>query len=470
MFMKKILVGFVLILLLFSMNGFSQTTDRDLIAQKIRINYVPHPNTPPVLVITVPVRRVLITDGFIFGTTTENGMTNCAILLKQLFRPVGRGEADGQSSFQQMIANSLRITNDSVILNIYSDDQPLNAYAKANYLHDPEYRHEHIWPAGWRGDSNPGTVEHPNPGTHHIGFIHFGESFATAYGIAEMRRTLVHEIMHTQDYSDVRTHIWGRFGYGPDEHHTCYELIPNIADAFGEGIANSMTFVYSSSTINEAISWFANNELCIVETPPSDADIQSHHLPARANWIYTQISSTTPPGPGMAAALGYRGYHLADLKPRFLMHNEQIIGIIGAEYALKLGKSKYYQAIQTGNGSLFRVSTSAHARWFEALSTTAIPSGLSMNVIPRSSQPEMPYLFALALADYFTYYQSTTPEEFKTMIDSSFSSDWANLYWLAGRETVRRVAPITLTGGRPQVLNVRENIDAIAASLGIRNP
>ena len=468
--MKKKLIGFVLIMLFFSFNSYSQTSDREYIAQKIRICYIPHPNTPPVEFYRIPVSKVLASDGFIFGTTSNNGMTNCAKLLKNLLRPAGVGEDDGQSSLQQMIENILRITNDSVLIIIFKDDQPLNAYAKSTYIY-PQYHNAYVWPEAWRGDRNPGSVEHPNPGTNHTGYIRIGENFAGSNGIEEVRRTIVHEMMHTQDFSDVREHIWGRFRYGTDGGHYAFELIPNIADAFSEGIANSMTFLYSSSTLYRAVSWFANNGYCVVETPPSDEAIRTNHLPARNQWIYTQIASTTPPGPGLVSAEypGYRIYQLAQLPSRFLMHNEQIIGIIGAEYALKIGKNKYYQAIRTGNGNIFRVSTSAQARWFEALSNTAIPNGQSINNIQHSPQPQMPYLFALALADYFTYYRSTTEAEFRAMFENSLSSDWINLYWLAGRETVRRIVPVSLSDGTSPVLITRQNIDAIAAALGIRN-
>ena len=289
-----------------------------------------------------------------------------------------------------------------------------------------------------------------------------------------MRRTFVHEIMHTQDFADVRYHVWGRARYGADGDHYSNEMLPNAADAFKEGQANSMTFIYSRITRNQAISWFANNDYCVIEMPPADGVITRDHLPARTQWIYTQVSSTDPPGPGSVFADGsaptYRVYRIAELPSRFIMMNEQIIGMIGAEYALKIGRAKYFQAIRSGNGRIFRVSTAASARWMEALSNTAIPEGVTMNDIRTTSRPSMPYLFALALADYFTYYRSTSVGQFKAMFENSLSDDWANLYWTVGKDIVRRAAPIALSGGRPPVLNVQQNIDAIAAALGVSTP
>jgi hypothetical protein len=466
--MKRKIVA--LFFILFYVNSYSQTTDRDYIGQKIRIRFIPHPNTPPLEIIRIPVSRVLNTSGFIFGTANENGMDVCARFLKQLLRPIGEGDDEGKRELQRTVANTLRITGDSVIVNIYKDDQPLNLYAKANYLQDTSYRYTHVWPAAWRNDTGPNAS-----GSNHTGNIHFGKNFASSNGLIEMKRTFIHEITHTQDFSDVRTHIWGNFRYGGiDEGHYGFELIPNMSDAFGEGIANSMTYIYSTITRNQTIRWFSNNDYCIIEMPPGDDVIRRNGLPPRSEWIYPQISNTNPPGAGLVSSVAefanYRVYRLAEMPSRFLMHNEQIIGMIGAEYALKLGRDKYYQALRSGNANMFRVSTSAHARWFEALSQAAMPDGLRMSDIRSVSRTEMPYLFALALADYFTYYRSNTAADFRAMFENSLSEDWVDLYWTAGRLITRGVAPITLTGGRPPVLNVRANIDAIATALGIRNP
>jgi hypothetical protein len=451
-----------------AITSFSQNSDADFIAQKIRIRYIPHPNTAPLEVIRIPVSQVL-GSGYIFGTTSENGMNVCARFLKHLLRPVGRGADDGQPLLQQIIASTLRITGDSVVVDIYKDDQVLNAYAKTQYLSDPNYGDDHIWPAAWRDDTGPAAS-----GSSHTAHIQFGENFAGGYGITEMRRTFVHEMMHTQDFSDVRAHIWGRFRYGADGDHYGFELLPNAADAFGEGIANSMTYIYSRISRNETIRWFANNDYCVIEMPPTDALITSNHLPPRSEWVYTQVSSTDPPGAGLVSSnptfRDYRVYRLAEMPSRFLMQNEQIIAMIGAEYALKVGMNHYFQALRSGNGRLFRVSTSAHARWFEALSNEAIPNGITMNDIRTTSRASMPYLYALALADYFTYYRSTTLNEFKAMFENSLSEDWANVYWTVGKDITRRAAPITLSRGRPPVLNVQQNIDAIAAALGVSTP
>jgi hypothetical protein len=448
----------------------SQTSDRDFIVQKVRINFIPHPNTPPHEIIHIPVSRVLNAGGFVFGTTDENGMPICAKFLKHLLRPVGSGTDDGQPLLQQIIANVLRITNDSVVVNIYKDDQPLNAYAKANYL-GTDYPDEYVWPAAWRGDSDPGTREHPNPGTNHTGYIEFGENFASENGITEIRRTFVHEVTHTQDFSNKRSHIWGRFRYGTDGDHYGFELVPNISDAFGEGMANSMTYVYSRTTRDQVENWFGNNDYCIIETPPSDEMIRTNHLPAKDQWIYTQISNNDPPGRGFIPSgsryRGYRGYRLYELPGRFLMQNEQIIGMIGSEYARRIGKPKYFQAIRSGNGRMFRVSTNALARWFEALSETAIPDGLSMTIITTTTRTEMPYLFAFALADYFTFYKSSTKEEFGELFGAGISQQWIDLYWNVGKRIVRRVRPLWIINDEPSIINVSADLDAIATALGI---
>jgi hypothetical protein len=442
----------------------SAQSDRDYIAQKIRINYIPHPNTAPLEIIRIPVSRVTATTGFVFGTTSENGMDQCALFLKQLLQPVASG-SNGQPLLQQIIAGTMRITGDSIVMNIYNDVAAFNNYAKTQYFGDTSVG-DHVWPNAHRGDVDPSAT-----GADHTGYIDVGEDYASGYGITEMRRTIVHEMMHTQDFSDVRYHMWGRFRYGTDGDHYGFELIPNITDAFGEGIANSMVYLYSDISRRQVEQWFGNNDWCVIEsTTPRLRTV------APSDWLYTQVSSTNPPGAGGAPAsarlrsLGYKSYHLAQIPARWLLHNEQIMGMIGAEYARRVGKAKYIQAIRSGNGQMFRVSTSPHARWFEALSSAAIPDGLTMSSIRASSRAEMPYLFALALADYFTYYRANSAAEFRSMFENSLAEDWVDLYWTAGKEIVRRAAPITMTNGNPPVLNVNAQIDLIARALGVRTP
>lgn len=461
----------VILILLHSQLMNAQTSDRDYIAQKLRIKFIPHPNTGPVEIINIPASRITASSGSIFGTSSENGMDICSKFLRQLFRPVGPNEDDGKPELQRVVANTLRITGDSVVVNIYKDDQPLNQFAKTNYLNDPNYSDTHVWPAAWRDDTSPEAS-----GSIHRGNIQFGENFASTEGLTEMKRTFVHEITHTQDFSDVRTHIWGGFRYGTDGSHYAFELIPNASDAFGEGIANSMTYIYSSISRNRAQSWFADNGYCAIELPPSAAVITARRLPPSSEWIYTQVSSTNPPGPGGVPnnpdLSNYRAYRLAELPARYLMHNEQIIGMIGAQYALRLGRAKYFQALRSGNAQMFRVSTSAHARWFEALSTAAIPAGLTLEDIRAVSRTEMPYLFALALADYFTYYRANTAAEFRAMFENSLSEDWVDLYWTAGKDIVRGAAQFRMRNGQPDgVQRTADHIKAIADALGVpRNP
>ena len=107
--MKKLLSALLLLMgLLLSVNSIiAQSADRTFILDKIKIYYIPHPNTPPYEVHTIPMSRVLNSSTKIFGTSTENGMDNTAIFLRQLCQPVSSG-SNGQPLLQQMVAAVLR--------------------------------------------------------------------------------------------------------------------------------------------------------------------------------------------------------------------------------------------------------------------------------------------------------------------------------------------------------------------------
>jgi hypothetical protein len=109
------------------------------------------------------------------------------------------------------------------------------------------------------------------------------------------------------------------------------------------------------------------------------------------------------------------------------------------------------------------------ARWFEALSEAAIPDGLSMTTISTTTRAEMPYLFALGLADYFTFYKSQTKAEFTELFGAGISQQWIDLYWNIGKPIVRRARPLWVINNDPSIINVSDDLDAIATALGVSN-
>jgi len=400
-------------------------------------------------------------------------MDRCAEFLKQLFKPVSSG---GMPDLQRYTASIIRFNNKIVNMYFFNDfNRPMSQAAERTYGFCASSSNS-VWPCArhYLNGRIADTVS---------GAIYLGEEYFRQSGIAAGRRTFLHELYHTQDPTDRREHIWyvrslrQSFSYGSDNIHFIDELIPNITATYKEAIANSFTYIYSRAERTAAINWFAGNEGVIVEkNRPS-------HIPANV-WLYSLISSTNPPGNGtvmssppadQSVATNYRLYRIADLSSKFIIHNENIMGIIAAEYSRKVGYLKYIQALRQTNGDV-SVSTprgseiSPFAKLIENFCEKALPAGLTVQDVTAVSRAAMPYLYPLALVDYFTYYRTQSEAEFRALFEGQLPEVWVDLYWTAGRLLTREAAPFTMRNGVPSgVQRTEQHITAIADALHVTN-
>lgn len=459
--------------LAFTMKGYTQT-DRDYIISRLRLFYIPTPNTTTTI-IPIPVSRVLDTTvANIFGTSSNNNMDQFAEFLKQLFRPVGKG---GQPFLQKYTASILRLNNKIVYMQIYNDfNTGLNATAVSNFNPCLGSSNE-VWPCAWNlvNATDAATVKQRDT---MIGYISMGEQYFRNNGITIGRRTYLHELMHTQDHSDRREHLWSvqstgqSYSYGADNVHYFTELVPNLSATYKEGIANSFTYIYSTAEETSVKNWFAENGEFVVETTPGGGAV------ATADCFYNAIKSTNPPGAGRnpdaarfnnSIVSNYKLYRIAELPSKYIIHNEQIIGIIASKYAAKVGFDKFMAALRQTNADVTWVSTSAVAQLIKNMCIQALPAGKSISDVANSSQAQMPYLLPMALADYFTYYRSTSEADFKAIFENLLPDAWVDLYWTGGKDFVRSAAKFNMSGGKPSgTQKVEEHLTAIATILGIK--
>jgi hypothetical protein len=192
------------------------------------------------------------------------------------------------------------------------------------------------------------------------------------------------------------------------------------------------------------------------------------------------ISATTPPGSGrtptsprynQSIVNSYKVYRLAELHSKFILQNEKIVGIIAAEYSEKVGFSKFIQALLNTNRNVTNVSTSPIARLIENFCLTALPDGLTVSDVTGVSRAQMPYLYPLALIDYFTYYRTQNRDAFRALFENLLPETWVDLYWTAGKDITRGAARFNMTNGQPSGIQpVNDHISSIAKALGVRTP
>ena len=151
------------------------------------------------------------------------------------------------------------------------------------------------------------------------------------------------------------------------------------------------------------------------------------------------------------------------------------MGIIAAEYSRKVGYLKYIQALRQTNGDV-SVSTprgseiSPFAKLIENFCEKALPAGLTVQDVTAVSRAAMPYLYPLALVDYFTYYRTQSEAEFRALFEGQLPEVWVDLYWTAGRLLTREAAPFTMRNGVPSgVQRTEQHITAIADALHVTN-
>jgi hypothetical protein len=465
--MKKYLYFFLLLSL--SQSVYSEMTDREYILAKLRVFYIPSPNSagsPSIYRIQL---NTIINSPNIFGTTGNNNMDRSAEFLMQLFKPVSQG---GMPDLQRFTANILRLNRKLVYIYFINDNNQTITPQAETSLDLCVSADRHAWPCASHF-SNPPQSDSIS------GVIKMGEYYFRTNGITIGRRTYLHELMHTQDASDRREHIWysalsnQTFSYGSDNVHYYVELTPNITATYQEGIANAFTYLYSSAEKNSTISWFAENGECIVETA------RPANIPASV-WLYSLISATTPPGSGrtptsprynQSIVNSYKVYRLAELHSKFILQNEKIVGIIAAEYSEKVGFSKFIQALLNTNRNVTNVSTSPIARLIENFCLTALPDGLTVRDVTGVSRAQMPYLYPLALIDYFTYYRTQNRDAFRALFENLLPETWVDLYWTAGKDITRGAARFNMTNGQPSGIQpVNDHISFIAKALGVRTP
>ncbi len=126
----KILFGIVAFIAYTTTQAQTAAQKRDFLRKNIKLFYIAEPNSdkPPIYPIN-PVSIASDTGHVIFGTTHNNGMDNCAHLLKALF-----SEKSGDFSFQQSVYSNLKDVKKPITVNFIND---ANAGIDSKYL--PNY-------------------------------------------------------------------------------------------------------------------------------------------------------------------------------------------------------------------------------------------------------------------------------------------------------------------------------------------
>lgn len=437
-------------------------TDAEYLRAKLSFRYVHTPNT------TSSTAEVL--DNAAIAAGTENGtfwaspsLRGLHGMVRGLLKAPGQG---GNANLQYVAAKTVKILDRPVMIMLLNDVSATLSQAAMNHWDACDDGAGHAWPcasnasttddqrqrcAQQAGRTPPARLDASWAGSMTLGQAAFnGGTAGSATG------TFIHELVHTQDRSDRREHMFtisrSSHSYGADGTHYDVEAVPNLAATYQEGIANAVMMTVDGAAARSSFDWFKTNGVIMVEKAVPASATGSGEAPCWTAvtqpspdlWLYTKLRAAgvrevqRSPNPFP----GYAYFRIRDLPPRYIAHNEMIIALVFSEYARHLGLSKFMNALKANDRTLFRVSTSPIAQLYSTLCRAGLDGRPLSAVTGVTEAGPKPYLIPLAYADYFTAYRSQSKDDYKAIFENMLPQEWIDLYWDGYKDTARAAAPI----------------------------
>jgi hypothetical protein len=421
--------------------------DRDYIAKKFLVVYLPRPNDAK-SVVTVNAQQVASGGSF----TPDPAKTGFRDLLQSLYAATpARGlTADEQERLQAVVAATLRITEKTIRIVLVNDDAgPItNAASQAEFsLSCTDHTDangrilaaQRIWPTAMVVGADPGAEPaKPWGGSFSIGSYRMANDSDSFPSFKSAMWTVVHELTHTQDLSYMRWMEFRSFHYGGDGSHYFTEACPSIASAYKEGLANFVAWWFARDYIGRIAAWHGTDGDVLVEKAPSTA---TSNDPADVFFYKLLDASKSRAASGGFSSdiqMNYGVWHISELPPRMVVHNEQIIALVLFYRAMATanGFNEVMDTFKKSNPGNHRVSASAWARLIDSLSTQLLPAPLKRADVARTSPQQA--LLVMALCDYFTGFRAKDQAELASLFeDQAYIKDWVVAYDTSGRAAVR---------------------------------
>lgn len=463
-FIQLLLFGACATALLWTSTAWPSDENRQVLRDRLEFWYVANGLTTP-----RPAPEILNNVAIAGGTENGAFWNNARIGgLHGLVRSLLRGPDDGGDELlQHYVRQSIDITPGSGRVRVVLfDDVTQSMLPRANVR------------ANWGGCPQPSGSMWPcatryGPESTPIGAMWLGAQYFATTNRAKLG-TFLHELMHTQDGTDGRPHLFTvgnrNYRYGADGSHYGVELVPNRAMTYKEGIANAIRLMYDGSASRRYFDLVANNDFLWVEKaePPAGSGI---HPDA---WLHRQLTSagvTPDPVPTelrnrLRADLvnNYDAFRIHNLPPRFVLHNEYILALIISEYTRYVDPVRFFNGIRETNQALFQASGSGIAVLFEVLCTVGLPAGTTLaDVSSASYAGQQSHMLPLAYADYFTGFRSTSKSEFASLFENLLPQGWVDLYWDIHRDTARAAVTAPSAAHAAQ----SDELTSLAMALGL---
>ncbi len=432
--------------------ALAQTNSQARIRQLIRVYHVPNPNVATGEVLIDP-------DQFLSSSIVGFGEPRNApfhSLLNRLWGPANNREA---IALQTVVSEIVGIRGRLIAVYLVDDSAATLTPTAATSHWGISLSSGHVWPSGLafatQGQGPHATAPaRAGGGVFHGSFTmgnwHLLNTAGFQNNVDQVAATFCHELMHTQDLIDWRTHIpglgtlYGSSGAG----HLFHGVIPNFAMAYAEGLANFAGLRYAmaaqhatSYSPDLAMRWFTNNESLFVETAPRYGD------------LHTRMRNIPSTGQTNQAGTTWNMYPVRSVPADVRIHNELVIALILHHYATHVGFHRTMQTVARVNPQNYLVST--------------IPLSNLIGGLVNDATGDL-RLLPIALVDYFTSYTAGTPNDMRTILEGpltgSANAEIDRYYSTLGNAIRQRTGSPQIDPANPTTADVIN----IASRLGVR--
>ncbi len=422
-----------------------QTSDQTYLAGMIRFTYVAEPNNsgenaPEIL------------DNEAIQKESREGAfwTNpSAIRLQELVRGLLCDFGDGgDNMLQRLAARIIAIRNKPVIVYLIDDaTQPLDENARARWGKWIDAQRNRVYPASFdfsaseelrvACEGKTGAASEPRLDTEYAGELAIGAQLdLTAASGGVVFPLFLHALVHTQDGTCSRRHVFGPLGYPTENENTralAYATFPDLKTAYREAIAYTIACWYSNDFYESLFGSILPTTFLLMEKEPypSFAEYPAGHecadlySPSTDGWLYEKLTGAAGSSIQESDFQFYPGFasiRIADLPADILTQNEFVLALVFSSYLshidrdafLDIMKKVYYETPE---------NISAATYLFQLLCEAG--SG-NTSLLP------------IAYLDYFSGYAAQSLEEFQNLFDdTSLVEEWLGAYWEKYHEKVR---------------------------------
>jgi hypothetical protein len=414
--------------------------------QNLKVYFISQPNTEPLAINTINTESVATnTNGIIFGTATNNGMTISALLVQSLFKDRNN---NGDGNLQDYIYFLLKQRDKPVQLFFINDVQaPLTPEAVSRLSVDTQNVNGlRVWPRVAQ-----------NVETNLAGSLLFGENILAAFNDVEQAKKMLVNLMVSIAIKDFRSmHLWWVFNTPPDagaKWYFTYALMDTRLKTF-QGICNSIVHAFNVGTRIQAINWYMHQKASLIHWTPVSLDARGNEDIPAAYWLYNRIQSeylrnriSDLPSPqfGNITRSAYRVFQFLPVNgpprdfahDRLMIRDEQILGLLGYYFIVINGFQNYLRCLSYADNRLQTAQPADRLTVIIENLCLGNTDGKTLSELAANPPTQKRYLLGLAFFDYFSNFSSNgTAAGYSDLSGGTFSEDIIRLYTPSIRRSI----------------------------------